>query len=364
MDNNSMYDMKEMREKVEDRIRKNLQYYFEKPEYSQNKFVLFCKEKHNLTIEQGNFSKFIRGGYSSFIQNPFMIQILAEYLRIEVKKLIWEDMREGGNIVEIMQRNLGEEINEENFISDVNSKEFKRYLNNVYYCYCSPTVAKETTFLRGTIIFKRQFVENRCHVVMEIDTNQKKEEGKGKYIKRYQGEMIISRNLNICFCLLANGELGECLMISFRHATKLNNTKHLGGMAVVCMPSAGEPYPTIERMLISKKKIAEEQLDKISGYLNLGMSKMLVKKEELRDYLNEIDMSEENQRIILNEMNKSEYYEIYESTLRGLNLKQERDVQREVLMMKIRQLSYGLRYCKVSNKLDEHILEVIKKLPD
>lgn len=348
----------EQSKKVDIRIKNNLKILFENKKNEGKTgygFREYCKEKYGIDINVGNMHKLIHNENSKI--TPLILMYLCEYLEVDMEDVMRKNMNVIGEIFEEKKSKRKEYI--DNF--KVEKAEIERYLGQ-YNCYYYSLEDKiEEKILKGKLNI--QYSDSSCLAKLIIDTEEKDSVNpKKNYIKEYTGRMIVSKRLNICFCILENNEIGEVVVISFRYKSALNNTKNKGGMAAVCSASSGGVnVPTMHRMLITRKNLNDFQLDKVKSNLLLNYSSILIEEKALKNTIESFEISEVGKKkieAILDGCGKN-YYLIKERNLRGISKEELGGHSTAEFIAEIRSKSYAQRYNKVSLKLDEQVLQLI-----
>lgn len=348
-----MKDYRGTQDEINSRIVRNVNYLMQKNNHSANEFCTYCREKHQIYMNSGNISKLLHGKLKV---NILTLSLLAEWLEVDIQALLWEEMCKTEWIIEKSQVIMSDNV----FIMSNDNNDFDKYKGK-YYCYFYPTVSDDNNLICGTMEIKICEYTKKCGVTLEIDTNEKNDDGK-PYIKRYEGSIILSKEKKICHCIVCNEELGECNFLMFRHV-RPNRKQYIGGMAAVLTISAGGAnVPTFHRMLISKEPILEMNKKLILGNLFLNWSKITVEVPKLEKVLSELGLNQEIQKKIIDNSNKKDVYELSERYLRSISKDDIAPYTHAELIAHIREASIALKYVKISQKLDEHIVEILEKI--
>lgn len=346
----------DLKREMNERVVRNIKLLLDIQGHSQSEFCKYCKDQYKVNVNQGNLSKLLNEPEHHTVSLPLVV-MASEYLEIDIKKILWEELSVSNVIVNHLKQD-GNGINE-NILLDAQNPCFMPYFGD-YHCYFYSTVSDEKKILTGKIKILKSQINTGCRVELEIDTKALLEDTGEPYIKKYAGIMLISQKLDVCYCIVDNDDLGECNFIAFRYVRKLNNLKYLGGMAAVCTVSAGsDPFPTMHRMLISRKPISDNMMEVIRGNLLLNTSRIVIREEVLTGLVQQHIISENVLEIFNKCGEKYTCFEMEERVLRGL--------KREVisptkLIAGIRAESNGFKYNKISKKLDENVLEFLKEI--
>ena len=215
------------KKKMNRRIIRNINFLMNRSEYgrkkySQKGFCDFCLNTYGDEINQGNLSTLLRSDSNNI--HPIIVYYMSQYLEIEMRKLVEDDLSVSEEAIDLLEKEM--RYSQKNIIYKI-SDEICNFYCGEYDCYFYPTKSDENEIIRGKIKIEKDWENQYCRVLIEIDTNQKITDTDEPYIKKYEGHMFISTKLKICYCIVHNDELGECNFIAFRYF-ELNNTKYQG----------------------------------------------------------------------------------------------------------------------------------------
>ena len=351
-----MKELSDVKKIVNQRLVRNVNYIMRQRDVNANMFCEYCQQKYQIKVNQGNLWKALKGEVKIDV---LLAQLLCEWLDADMKSIVWREMSLAECVIERNKLDQHHDV----FVMTNENREFDKY-NGLYYCYFYPTVSGEERLICGTVCIKICSYTHKCDVIFEIDTHTKTSDGKSKYIKKYSGSLMLSKKKDVCYAIVSNEELGECNLLMFRHVVP-SNKAYIGGMAAVLTISAGGTnVPTFHRMLISRKKIAENDMKLIKGYLYLNWSRLMIDLDKLDEILTELDISQEIKRKIHDNSVVMNVCEISERYLRSLQKKDIYPYTHTELSARIRERSISLKYNKISKRLDDHIVEILESMDE
>lgn len=338
------------------RIADNIKYLLDERqnngEKSRNGFVNFCKEKYNYDINEGNLSKRVNGQISF---GPMLLAYMCEYLEVSMEQVCYERMTPAINIIK--RSYDGGELLEK---FTVKKENLDKYYGS-YYCYFFPTIKEEKGVIQGKFDIEKLDDEPYAKVKLVLNIRNK-EWGRKKHIiqKMYEGIMIISSKLSVCYCIISNAELGECNFITFRFNRALNTTDNQGGLAVVSTVSAGhEKVPTIHRMLISRKRLTKAMQKKLIPCLYLNRSDIVIEMNKLEEVIDAYDLSQEAKKTIKDNMKYRDLCVISESALKLAVEKEANGCSVWEVISGVRGKAYNVKYNKISEKADRNVINLL-----
>lgn len=260
----------------------------------------------------------------------------------------------------------------DNLITDSSHILFKGYIQD-YYCYYYPTDSSENSLSSNILkgILQLKSVDNFCKANLKINTNTIDDTGNINY-KEYSGYAAISPTVNSMNCILYSDFLCEFCFLMFRHF-KLNFGKQDCRIAEVLSSSSAteDRRPTVLRMLLSREKISDEDLEIIAPAFSLNYSTILVNQEIISEFS---EFSEDYQKIV-NDLSHSitpqvmffcKEDDVYKTGLKYLKSK-EKTLE---FVMRLRATSYSYKYNKIGSKADANVRKILlskgyykKKIP-
>lgn len=348
----------EAKKELNERIHRNIDFLIAKDEnYNQADFLRFCEKTYGVELRQGNLSNLLNNKKDGNI-HVLVLYLISQYFGIDMIRLIEEDLTACEQNVNLMSKKNS--LPQKNIRFNI-TDDIRNFYCGDYHCYFYPTKSDEDKIICGKVKIKEDTKEQSCCVSIEIDTNQMIAGTNEPYIKVYDGILFYSKKLKICYCIVQNEELGECNFIAFRYH-KLNNTRYRGGMAAVLTTSAGsDNVPTMHRMVISRDELDDNKLNYIKGNLLLNYSDIIVEERAFEEIIQTLDIDEDVKERLRQNSEKKTYYEISERFLRSIKRESLKDLEPVELVAQLRAVSTALRYNKVSKKLDENIMNLLKK---
>lgn len=283
---------------------------------SQSDLVKLCKE-HGYNISQPEISRL----YSGKLQlNLYQLAAFADVLGVSADYLIYEK--------EIFHRL---HVDGRGFITNPSDAAFDGYLGT-YETIFSSTSPFDQKILQGKMTFKASKKNDICQAAFELDTGHVDPQGEA-ITKRYQGQLIISKRLNIAYCILINDTIGEISMVEFRHRSFLVNQAECRLGLVLTAASGENKLPVTHRMFLSRTPLEEKTLQKILPYLKQESEEILISRTDFEAVLKESDNFGYDFNRLLNENPQESYLAVNEWTLRRINRKLSRFQIAEILSL-------------------------------
>lgn len=282
------------KEELNCRIAKNLKWLIREENANISELCRMLSYDGKIKMERSGLSKRLNHPEESRFDIPFLVAC-ADYFRVPVDALLCEDIAvyesnerigEGyKNLLEssqIVKRKEKNERKDSKFVKDPDSDYFEKYCQK-YYCYYYSTVSDENKgadpIMSGELnIFPH---DNECKVEMVVDTKSCDAEGNVNY-KKYIGTASVSSTTLVMHCDLREENIGEYCCILFRFS-RVNFNKQDCRMALV-LSTASTPdkrYPIVQRMFLSREKIATEDLRLIIPHLCLNYSSITISEKKL-----------------------------------------------------------------------------------
>lgn len=268
---------KELNQKYEDAIRRNLDALMRSAGISQTQLVAEL-EGRGLSVGQGNLSQYLSG--KKHIPLSLIVH-LCDYFNMSLAELVDENFggakQAGAQMPQLYSDDLLLQVPYlgDAFVIDPSDPHFFGYLQT-YYVYLFPSQAEEERIRTGTL--KLMANGSVCEAVLEIDTN-KLTDGK-PIIKVYRGRCIISTTMRAVYILLT-AEKGELSVLNFRYFNLMQLPLDCR-IACTLINSTGEEHPpTVQRMFLSRTKIDEEHLPLLLPHLYLNSGTIRIRKEHL-----------------------------------------------------------------------------------
>lgn len=250
------------------------------------------------------------------------------------------------------------------FVENPNSPLLKKYLQT-YYCYYYSTVSSENktddtkeAMLSGTL--KLEPDGARCKAILSIDTKTCDENGNPNY-KIYEGNAVVCPSIQSLQCILHHPEGEFCFMI-FRYSHLFFNNQECRLAEVLSTSSTSEKrYPTVLRMLLSKERIEDKDLEEIAPHLGLNYSNITISKAGLE---NLAKVSEKYGAIVqkIFETEPEEMYRIKEKKVAEIAKEFLDEDETALFLTKMRAHSFAYRYNKVSPKADDTLRKLLGQM--
>lgn len=347
----------------QERIAGNIQKLLAATGLSQNAFAEKLR-KNGLEINQGTISKYIKGDVE--IQLSVVVKI-CEVFKIPISELVSD------NFIYIDRDNAPTALDEtperkdsvlyipimgDKFTTDPKDRDFNGYLQT-YYCYFFPTLSNEDRILKGTLTLRAG--ASVCEASLLLDTNRKRN-GEPIY-KTYSGCAIISTSVHAMYIILSSPDEGEICVLNLRHFFIRHQSLNCR-MAEVLTNAAGETHaPTVHRMLMSRERVSDEDLQVLAPHLHLNSSEILISKEALMSI--EGDKSEKHKNMLehlVYLVDEEPVYRFREDYVRSNALQFLNKDETLVFLSQVRERSNKMRYNKVSNKVDETVHSLLRSM--
>lgn len=226
-----------------------------------------------------------------------------------------------------------------------------RGILGTYQFYCNPTISSENKLLTGTLSFKPFVMHEKtfcqCELILytgKYDINGEKEK------KIYTGNMLISLPMQSCYCILSCNESAEFVFLLFHHIFLTKADLECRILAVLTTSAGSHRRPTMEKAIISRTKLSQEDLKEIEGQLKMNCSNIRIRKSDFDEYI----LKELPEKIA--SPNCEEIYCIDESLIKSSSLSPEKQLE---LINKLRKYSTEKRYTKVSTHADDILYNFI-----
>lgn len=245
-------------------------------------------------------------------------------------------------------------------ISQANDEAFLSYFGE-YYIYYNTTAEQEDKVQCGKMVISKE-KEGYCKVELSIHTGAY--QGKKELVKKYKGRMVLTALLSGAYIVLKSDSIGELCFMVMRHRTF--TVKQITCRMALCLTiGAGESkLPTSHRMLISRNKLLDEQIQIIQPYFDLYGNVIRIEKnkvKELEDGL-EAEAEKEELRALWRVLPEKQYYEISVELLRRhLHLDREKFA---VFIASLLKLADTEPYSKIYEADDNLTYAIIENLTD
>lgn len=248
------------------------------------------------------------------------------------------------------------QVGEASFVIDSTEDAFAGYLGTYHTVFMS-TSPFETKVLHGEISFAPMKNARICGAVFKLNTGERDENGKCIY-KFYQGQLIISRKLNVAYCILVNEKIGEISVIEFRHRNFLVKQAECR-LGLVLTVTAGErKEPVTHRIFLSRSSLDDQNLEKILPYLKQETDEALISQKDLQMLAEKRELSFDFSLLMRNEEGEV-YYRVDDKSIRKVDSRLSRLETAEILSL-IKSLSYGRFDMPLSEEDDGSVFSMIQ----
>lgn len=315
------------------------------------------------SIKQSTISKIRQGLASMSVMN---LVYICKALNLDLNYILSLDDNvkttdEAGNETAIT--NIGKNAYESNrqsevFISDCDDWKIAPYLGTYYGYYCSAAIPRDN--IEEVMIVIRN-PENGCQmteVEMTYETPFLGAGEQGRLKRRYVGALTLSEKAATVYCSLSCNETGKQFHFAFLHNRKVYERGKLETIVcAVLTTNRGDNYaPTIQRMILTRKKLGLDKVKLIRSQLKMNDQMILISKVDLKDAVNDPRCSSLiKQRLCdggnvdewVNQLQYTPYYEIGESYF---DTKFNNEHDRSSVINVLREHSRDVYYNKVSEK--------------
>ncbi len=208
-------------------------------------------------------------------------------------------------------------------LSKAENEAFGTYFGD-YYIYFNTTTEQEDKVQGGKMsIFKEK--AGYCKVELLINTGAYRDTK--EIVKKYEGRMFITTRLSGAYIVLKNDAIGELCFMTMRH--RAFTVKQLECRLALCLTiGAGEnKLPTVHRMLISRRKLSDEQVEAIRPYFDLSGNLIRIEKSKAIGLVENLNSEEEKAALemLWKILPEKQYYELsIELLRRHLHLDREK----------------------------------------
>lgn len=175
-------------------------------------------------------------------------------------------------------------FNTELFITNPEHAAFNGYIDTELHLYVYPTISSETGLLHGILSLKKSEDKKHCNAVFTLFTGKTTQNGTPSK-KIYNGELMISMTMSVCYIFLVNEKIGEMCFLSFKHLYLFNQELVCRVATISSTSSGGNKLPIMQRALISKYELNisnenSDDLEFIMGQLRLNNSEIIISKKK------------------------------------------------------------------------------------
>lgn len=336
-------------------ISKRLEYAIEKMGYTQAELANLCK-KNGFQISQASISKILNASSGISLIN---ITQICQALNLNLNEVLSIDPDDTITIPK-PQSNMQEHSN---FIRRADAPEFQPYLGT-YHIYFFPTKSSESKPIHGNLEFRPSIDSSECNVYLSFKTG-KRDQNNEEILKEYLGTACISLKMNTVYCSIKSDKIGEICYFIFSYMSILHEKLECR-LAAALTSSAGENrFPTVHRMLISRKKLSDKILYYLEGQLLLNSSEILISKSAYHAFLKDENLPDSFKEYFSTNNPENEfmhaasipYYYLNESLIRDSFMDSDEDKSKAICLL--RKYSVANRYNKIGGKADETVYKML-----
>ncbi|CUN07742.1 antitoxin HipB [Dorea longicatena] len=171
-------------------------------------------------------------------------------------------------------------------VYDTSDPAYRGYLNSYHVYFLSTDEKKVGELVHGILNFKNSNTPGPCKALLELNTGDQDPYTKKIHIKKYTGDMIISR-VGCIYCNLISYEYGDIWTLVFNHL-QLNFDSFIGGIGGGITSSAGGTrIPTIHKVFLSSTELTEDQQFYVCGLLRLYRDEITISTQQLNTLMND-----------------------------------------------------------------------------
>ena len=235
---------------------------------SQTKLVELCKE-FGYAITQPEISKLKRKKCRITL---YQTMALAEVLDTSLEYLI------KGEKMEVDRTFISFSPNSK-FVIRTDDQAFRGILGT-YHTIFHSTSEMEDKWLRGILTFKPDR-KQICRAEFILYTGEK-DEGQTEELKKiYRGQVVISKESSVIYCMLVNDAICEMCFLEL-HYRAFRTRKMACRMGMALTVSSGEhQFPTVHKIFLSRNEITDELLKDISPVLRMNRNKLEISRKQL-----------------------------------------------------------------------------------
>lgn len=255
-----------------------------------------------------------------------------------------------------MQNQIYDNFHSDNeaIVSDPSLYPFKGILGT-YNFYCNPTISSELELLKGTITFSPSIRGGKTYCSCKLTLYTGKYNSVGQEDKKlYTGMMLISLPMQSCYCILSCDESAEYVFLLFHHMFLTKADLECRIAAVLTTSAGSHRRPAMEKCIISRTKLSQEDLEQIQGQLKMNCSNIKITESDFKKYIvedlpNDFPDAHISYETICN---------IEESFIKKSSLPTNKQ---DALINKLRKYSIDRRYTKISTHADDILYNFIKE---
>ncbi len=311
-----------------DRVWMRVEELMEKQKISQIDMVKLCQRK-GYSIQQPEISKLKSRKCKITL---YQLMAFADVLEVSTDYLINGALNENTVIFPLNNR----------FITNADAEEFNGILGE-YHTLFHSTSEMENKWLNGKLSLSRS-LDGICRAEYTLWTGEKNRTEQN-IIKKYQGQVIISKKQKSMYCILINNMISEMCFIAFRFRP-FQTIDMACRMGLVLTFSSGEDRtPVVHKMFLSRKKIDKEMCDRIASTLRFGNKETLISRKQLQNLkCAHPEFQAEFDKIL--QQQPEEYYVLYESMQRILKINMKEKLRIQGLIKDCMEMTYAVSLTK------------------
>lgn len=334
------------RKEFEDAVWNRMKELIKENRIKQSQLVQKCKEI-GMPVTQPELSKLYSGTKKV---NLYELTAISKALDVPIDFFVSDFVP--------FQEDLLYNRESKKLISKADDEAFFSYFGE-YYIYYNTTAEQEDKVQCGKMVISKE-KEGYCKVELLIYTGAY--QNKKELVKKYEGRMILTTLLSGAYIVLRNDSIGELCFMTMRHRTF--TVKQVACRMALCLTiGAGEnKLPTVHRMLLSRNKLLDEQIQMMRPYFNLYGNVIRIEKSKVRELDNALEAGEEKEALkaLLRVLPEKQYYEVsIELLRRHLHLDREKFA---VFIASLLRLADTEPYSKIYETDDNLTYALIEKL--
>lgn len=328
------------------KILNRIQNELSKKKISQKELAKLCN------LSQPTISKLLKG------DTPLTLKFLynlCNVLEINIDLLLSSSDTLTDKLSDIqleLQNNIYDNFHIENeaIVSDPTQYPFKGILGS-YYFYCNATISSESKLLKGILELNHasRNRKNFCSCKLSLYTGKYDINGQQE-IKIYTGMMLISLPMQSCYCILSCDESAEYTFLLFHHMFLIKADLECRIVAVLTTSAGSHRRPTMEKAILSRTKLTDNDLTKIEGQLKMNSSTIKITETDFKEYIS----NQLPKKLSIPECQK--VYFIEEAVIKSSSLSDNEQIE---LINKLRKYSIEKRYTKISTHADDILYNFI-----
>ena len=334
-------------------VGKRLAMAMEQLNFNQQKVLLMCSEQGCL-INQSTLSKILSG---SNIQ-IFQIAQICSVLSLNLSEVLSLSPETEVSIVG-KHKDCSNQI-----ITDARNNAFRGY-KGVYSAYFY-TTKNEDTIHCGTFKIKETPITHQCTADFHFKTGEKDENGKD-IEKHYTGPIYYSVSMQTIYCEICSEDIGEKCYLLFHYDFLAYQNLECRLVTALTVSSGVKRLPTMHKLLLTKKKLTQSDLDYLSGQLKLNNSEILMSENAYREFLRDTKLPERffeyfgaketNAEGFLSSVARTPYLSFNESLISDSFLPPFDKIK---IICLLRKYSCAPRYNKISAKAEELVYNYLQ----